>query len=110
MPCVIILPAILEPHHVPVQMDSSYDEAISFLQLPATSEGYGLLLCQDSDGARWTIVTTDMSGLKAFIAVWSEGIHSNYYPLNALIVATLAGWPWAHPTSAASLPAIHDPD
>ena len=73
------------------------------------ADGYGLVLGQDGDGARWTVVIDDVSLVAVAIASWDCGMEYDLSPDERTVVAALPGWPLAVAVAAPGVPAPHDP-
>jgi hypothetical protein len=74
------------------------------------ADGYGLVLGQDGDGARWTVVVDDVSLVAVAIASWDCGMEHDLSPDERTVVAALPGWPLAVAVAAPGVPEPHDPD
>ena len=57
----VLTAVLLTPAKFPSVLGDDYPEACAALGLPPLAAGYGLVLGQDSAGARWTVVTDDVS-------------------------------------------------
>jgi hypothetical protein len=80
------------------------------LGLPPLAEGYGLVLGQDGEGSRWTVVVDDVSLVAVAIASWACGMEYELSPDERTVLAALPGWPLAVAVVAPGIPAPHDPD
>ncbi|QEV16523.1 hypothetical protein [Streptomyces alboniger] len=105
----VLTAALLTPAKFPSVLGDDYPEACEALGLPPLAAGYGLVLGQDSDGARWTVVVDDVSLVAVAIASWDCGMEYDLSPDSRTIVAALAGWPLAVAVSAPGVPTPHDP-
>lgn len=106
----VLTALLLTPAQFPSVFGDDYPEACASLGLEPYIEGYGLVLGQDSAGARWTVVVDDVSLVAVAIASWDCGMEYDLSPSERSIVASLPGWPLAVAASATGLPAPHDPD
>lgn len=75
-----------------------------------SGDGYGLVLGQDEEGARWTVVVDDVSLVATAIASWDCGMEYDLSPDERSIVVSLAGWPLELSVAAAGIPEPHDPE
>ncbi|MEV5988034.1 hypothetical protein AB0L85_23950 [Streptomyces sp. NPDC052051] len=105
----LLTAVLLTPAQFPSVLGDDYPEACAALGLPPVAEGYGLVLGQDGDGARWTVATDDVSLVAVAIASWDCGMEHDLSPDERTIVATLPGWPLAVAVAAPGVPAPHDP-
>ena len=91
-----VLTAVLfTPAQFPSVLGDDYPEACAALGLPPVPDGYGLVLGQDGDGARWTVVIDDVSLVAVAIASWDCGMEYELSPDERTVVAALPGWPLA---------------
>jgi hypothetical protein len=105
-----VLTAVLfTPAQFPSVLGDDYPEACAALGLPAVPDGYGLVLGQDGDGARWTVVIDDVSLVAVAIASWDCGMEYELSPDERTVVAALPGWPLAVAVAAPGVPDPHDP-
>jgi hypothetical protein len=105
----VLTAVLLTPAQFPSVLGDDYPEACAALDLPPLADGYGLVLGQDSDGARWTVVVDDVSLVAVAIASWDCGIEYDLSPGERTVVAALPGWPLALAVAAPGVPAPHDP-
>ncbi|MGP3922171.1 hypothetical protein [Streptomyces sp. 8N616] len=106
----VLTAVLLTPAQFPSVLGDDYPEACSVLGLEPYAEGYGLVLGQDGDGARWTVVTDDVSLVACAIAAWDCGMEYDLSPDERSVVAALPGWPLAVAVAAPGIPAPHDPE
>ncbi|MGY1578173.1 hypothetical protein [Streptomyces sp. MN13] len=106
----VLTAVLLTPAKFPSVLGDDYPEACAALGLAPLADGYGLVLGQDGDGARWTVVTDDVSLVAVAIASWDCGMEYDLSPDERSVVAALPGWPLAVAVSAPGVPAPHDPD
>jgi hypothetical protein len=99
----------MTPEDYPGELGTSYEQACAELRVPPLPAGYGVLLDQDGDGARWTRVTTDASGIRSVASIWHMGLQAGYEPPAGTVRATLPGWPVEHALAIPGLPRPHDP-
>ncbi|MET9732605.1 hypothetical protein ABZZ79_18740 [Streptomyces sp. NPDC006458] len=106
----VLTAVLLTPAQFPSVLGDDYPEACAALGLAPLAEGYGLVLGQDGEGARWTIATDDVSLVAVAIASWDCGMEYDLSPAEHTVVAALPGWPLALAVAAPGVPAPHDPD
>lgn len=106
----VLTAVLLTPAQFPSVLGDDYPEACAALGLAPLAEGYGLVLGQDGDGARWTVVIDDVSLVAVAIASWDCGMEYDLSPDERTVVAALPGWPLAVAVTAPGVPAPHDPD
>ncbi|GAB2851613.1 hypothetical protein GCM10027074_17870 [Streptomyces deserti] len=106
----VLTAVLLTPAKFPSVLGDDYPEACAALGLPPLADGYGLVLGQDGDGARWTVVIDDVSLVAVAIASWDCGMEYDLSPDERTVVAALPGWPLAVAVAAPNVPAPHDPD
>ncbi|MEU6591638.1 hypothetical protein ABZ923_20860, partial [Streptomyces sp. NPDC046881] len=83
--------------------------ACAGVDLAPRADGYGLVLGQDGEGARWTVVIDDVSLVAVAIASWDCGMEYELSPDERAVVTALPGWPLAVAVAAPGVPAPHDP-
>ncbi|WP_328429311.1 hypothetical protein [Streptomyces sp. NBC_00443] len=106
----VLTAVLLTPAKFPSVLGDDYPEACAALGLAPLADGYGLVIGQDSDGARWTVVIDDVSLVAVAIASWDCGMEYDLSPDERTVVAALPGWPLAVAVAAPNVPAPHDPD
>ncbi|MFG2666731.1 hypothetical protein ACGFY6_21135 [Streptomyces sp. NPDC048387] len=106
----VLSAVLLTPTQFPALLGDDFPEACALLGLAPAAEGYGLVLGQDEEGARWTVVVDDVSLVAAAIASWDCGMEYDLSPDERTIVLSLAGWPLELTVSTPGLPAPHDPE
>ncbi|MFF0200239.1 hypothetical protein [Streptomyces sp. NPDC005017] len=106
----VLTAVLLTPAQFPSVLGDDYPEACAALGLAPLAEGYGLVLGQDGEGARWTIATDDVSLVAVAIASWDCGMEYDLSPAEHTVVAALPGWPLALAVAAPGVPAPHDPE
>lgn len=106
----VLTAVLLTPANFPSVLGDDYPEACAALDLAPVADGYGLVLGQDGDGARWTVAVDDVSLVAVAIASWDCGMEYDLSPDDRSVVAALPGWPLALAVSAPDVPAPHDPD
>ncbi|GAA2402986.1 hypothetical protein GCM10010420_32700 [Streptomyces glaucosporus] len=106
----VLTAVLLTPARFPSVLGDDYPEACAALGLEPYAEGYGLVLGQDGQGARWTVATEDVSLVACAIAAWDCGMEYDLSPDEGTIAAVLPGWPLALAVSAPGVPAPHDPE
>ncbi|MBM7168070.1 hypothetical protein JQK87_06520 [Streptomyces sp. G44] len=106
----VLTAALLTPAKFPSVLGDDYPEACAALGLAPLATGYGLVLGQDGDGARWTVVVDDVSLVAVAIASWDCGMEYDLSPDEHTVVAALPGWPLAVAVAAPGVPAPHDPE
>ncbi|MET8636542.1 hypothetical protein ACWEQ2_23870 [Streptomyces sp. NPDC004096] len=105
----VLTAILLTPAQFPSVLGDDFPEACAALDLPPVADGYGLVLGQDGDGARWTVVVDDVSLVAVAIASWDCGMEYDLSPDERSVVAALPGWPLAVAVAAPNVPAPHDP-
>lgn len=105
----VLTAVLLTPPQFPSVLGDDYPEACAALGLAPLSDGYGLVLGQDGDGSRWTVVIDDVSLVAVAIASWDCGMEYDLSPDERSMVAALPGWPLAVAVAAPGVPAPHDP-
>ncbi|MFP1625458.1 hypothetical protein ACLB9X_09795 [Streptomyces sp. 5K101] len=105
----VLTAVLLTPAQFPSVLGDDYPAACGALSLEPYAEGYGLVLGQDADGARWTVVVDDVSLVAVAIASWDCGMEYDLSPDERSVVAALPGWPLAVAVAAPHLPSPHDP-
>ncbi|MFE1251863.1 hypothetical protein [Streptomyces sp. NPDC058735] len=105
----VLTAVLLTPAKFPSVLGDDYPEACAALGLAPLADGYGLVLGQDGDGARWTVVIDDVSLVAVAIASWDCGMEYELSPDESTVVAALPGWPLAVAVAAPDVPAPHDP-
>ncbi|MEU1146256.1 hypothetical protein ACFYO9_16990 [Streptomyces sp. NPDC005863] len=106
----VLTAVLLTPAKFPSVLGDDYPEACAALGLAPLAAGYGLVLGQDGDGARWTVVVDDVSLVAVAIASWDCGMEYDLSPDERTVVTALPGWPLAVAVSAPGVPAPHDPE
>ncbi|CAL9371907.1 hypothetical protein [Streptomyces sp. enrichment culture] len=106
----VLTAVLLTPAQFPSVLGDDYPEACAALGLAPLADGYGLVLGQDGEGARWTIVTDDVSLVAVAVAAWDCGMEYDLSPAEHTVVTALPGWPLALAVAAPGVPAPHDPD
>jgi hypothetical protein len=105
----VLTAVLLTPAQFPSVLGDDYPEACAALGLAPLAEGYGLVIGQDGEGARWTVVVDDVSLVAVAIASWDCGMEYDLSPEDHTVVTALAGWPLAVAVAAPGVPAPHDP-
>ncbi|WP_037616774.1 hypothetical protein [Streptomyces aureus] len=105
----VLTAVLLTPAKFPSVLGDDYPEACAALDLAPLAEGYGLVLGQDGEGARWTVVIDDVSLVAVAIASWDCGMEHELSPPERTVVAALPGWPLEVAVSTPGVPAPHDP-
>jgi hypothetical protein len=106
----VLTAVLLTPAQFPSLLGDDYPEACAALGLEPYAEGYGLVLGQDGEGARWTVVVDDVSLVAVAIASWDCGMEYDLSPDERSVVVALPGWPVALAVAAPHVPAPHDPE
>nr|WP_149180425.1 hypothetical protein [Streptomyces sp. TRM49041] len=106
----VLTAVLLTPAQFPSVLGDDYPQACRALGLEPYAEGYGLVLGQDGDGARWTVAVDDVSLVAVAIAAWDCGMEYDLSPDEHSVVAALPGWPLAVAVSAPGVPEPHDPE
>lgn len=105
----VLTAALLVPGRFPAVLGDDHPAACAALGLPPLPAGYGLVLGQDSRGARWTVAVSDTALVAVAIATWDCGLPYDLSPDERSVVASLPGWPLELAVAAPGLPAPHDP-
>ena len=105
----VLTAVLLTPAKFPSVLGDDYPEACAALGLAPLADGYGLVLGQDGEGSRWTVVIDDVSLVAVAIASWDCGMEYELSPDDRTVVAALPGWPLAVAVAAPGVPAPHDP-
>ncbi|MFI6289188.1 hypothetical protein ACIBCM_31330 [Streptomyces sp. NPDC051018] len=105
----VLTAVLLTPAQFPSVLGDDFPAACAALGLDAYADGYGLVLGQDSGGARWTVVIDDVSLVAVAIASWDCGMDYDLSPHERTVVSALPGWPLALAVAAPGLPEPHDP-
>ncbi|MFJ4541412.1 hypothetical protein ACIP39_36425 [Streptomyces tibetensis] len=105
----VLTAVLLTPAKFPSVLGDDYPEACAALGLAPLADGYGLVLGQDGEGARWTVAIDDVSLVAVAIASWDCGMEYELSPDERTVVAALPGWPLAVAVAAPGVPAPHDP-
>ncbi|MFJ6513314.1 hypothetical protein ACIQMO_25705 [Streptomyces sp. NPDC091406] len=107
---LVLTAMLLTPARFPSVLGDDYVAACGALALEPYEEGYGLILGQDGEGARWTVVVEDASQVAVAIAAWDCGMEHDLSPDERSMVCALPGWPMDLAVSAPGVPDPHDPD
>lgn len=105
----VLTAVLLTPAKFPSVLGDDYPEACAALGLAPLADGYGLVLGQDGEGARWTVAIDDVSLVAVAIASWDCGMEYELSPDERTVVAAMPGWPLAVAVAAPGVPAPHDP-
>ncbi|MFD4946522.1 hypothetical protein ACFVYE_18520 [Streptomyces sp. NPDC058239] len=105
----VLTAVLVTPAQFPSVLGDDYPAACAALALEPYDEGYGLVLGQDSSGARWTVVVEDVSLVAVAIAAWDCGMEYDLSPDDRSVVCALPGWPLAVGVAAPGVAAPHDP-
>lgn len=106
----VLTAVLLTPARFPSVLGDDYPQVCEVLGLAPQLAGYGLVLGQDGTGARWTVVTDDVSLVACALAAWDCGMEYDLSPAERTVVAALPGWPLALAVAAPGVPAPHDPE
>nr|WP_180218798.1 hypothetical protein [Streptomyces albus] len=101
---------LLTPAQFPSVLGDDYPAVCAALGLEPYAEGYGLVLGQDESGARWTVVTEDVTQVACAVAAWDCGMEYDLSPNERSVSTVLPGWPLALTVSAPGVPSPHDPE
>jgi hypothetical protein len=105
----VLTAVLLTPAQFPSVLGDDYPEVCARLGLEPYAEGYGLVLGQDETGARWTVVSEDVTLVACAIAAWDCGMDYDLSPDDRTIVAVMPGWPLSLAVAAPGVPEPHDP-
>ncbi|MET9881705.1 hypothetical protein ABZZ20_00835 [Streptomyces sp. NPDC006430] len=106
----VLTAVLLTPAQFPSLLGDDFPQACALLGVKPAAQGYGLVLGQDEDGARWTVVVDDVSLVAAAIASWDCGMAYDLSPDERTIVVSLAGWPLDLSVATPGIPEPHDPE
>lgn len=106
----VLTALLLTPARFPTVLGDDYPAACEALALEPYEEGYGIVLGQDGEGARWTVVTEDVTLVAGAVAAWDCGLAYELSPDDRTVVCALPGWPLALAVAAPDVPAPHDPE
>ncbi|GAA0597536.1 hypothetical protein [Streptomyces crystallinus] len=106
----VLTAVLLTPAQFPSVLGDDFPEACAALGLEPYPGGYGLVLGQDGDGARWTVVVDDVSLVAVAIASWDCGMEYDLSPDERTVVAALPGWPLELAVAAPGVAPPHDPE
>ncbi len=109
-PLYVLTALLLTPAQFPSVLGDDYPAACGRLGLEPYAEGYGLILAQDGDGARWTVATEDVTDVACAVAAWDCGMEYDLSPREEVVTAVLPGWPLDVAVAAPGMPAPHDPE
>ncbi|MEV5261390.1 hypothetical protein AB0L02_25500 [Streptomyces anulatus] len=107
---LVLTAMLLTPARFPGVLGDDYMAACGALALEPYEEGYGLVLGQDGEGARWTVVVEDAAQVAVAIAAWDCGMEHDLSPDERSMVCALPGWPMDLAVSAPGVPEPHDPE
>lgn len=107
---LVLTAMLLTPARFPSVLGDDYVAACGALALDPYEEGYGLVLGQDGEGARWTVVVEDAAQVAVAIAAWDCGMEHDLSPDERSMVCALPGWPMDLAVSAPGVPEPHDPE
>ncbi|MFH9758873.1 hypothetical protein ACH4MJ_13765 [Streptomyces anulatus] len=107
---LVLTAMLLTPARFPSVLGDDYVAACGSLALEPYAEGYGLVLGQDGEGARWTVVVEDAAQVAVAIAAWDCGMEHDLSPDERSMVCALPGWPMDLAVTAPGVPEAHDPE
>lgn len=107
---LVLTAMLLTPARFPGVLGDDYVAACGALALEPYEDGYGLVLGQDGEGARWTVVVEDAAQVAVAIAAWDCGMEHDLSPDERSMVCALPGWPMDLAVSAPGVPEPHDPE
>lgn len=105
----VLTAVLLTPAQFPSVLGDDYPAACAALGLDPRATGYGLVMGQDGDGARWTVAIDDVSLVAVAIASWDCGMEYDLSPDGRSVVRSLPGWPLAVAVAAPGVATPHDP-
>ncbi|MFJ4898442.1 hypothetical protein [Streptomyces sp. NPDC088727] len=105
----VLTAVLLTPAQFPSVLGDDYPAACAALGLDPSATGYGLVIGQDGEGARWTVAIDDVSLVAVAIASWDCGMEYDLSPDERSVVRALPGWPLAVAVTAPGVAAPHDP-
>lgn len=106
----VLTAVLLTPAQFPSVLGDDFPEACAALGLEPYPGGYGLVLGQDGNGARWTVIVDDVSLVAVAIASWDCGMEYDLSPDERTVVAALPGWPLELAVAAPGVAPPHDPE
>lgn len=106
----VLTAVLLTPAQFPSVLGDDFPEACAALGLQPYPDGYGLVLGQDGNGARWTVIVDDVSMVAVAIASWDCGMEYDLSPDEHSVVAALPGWPLELAVAAPGVAPPHDPE
>ena len=101
----VLTAVLLTPAQFPSVLGDDYPAACAALDLAPHADGYGLVLGQDGEGARWTVVVDDVSLVAVAIASWDCGMEYDLSPDDRSMVAALPSTEAPPPSRPAGAPA-----
>ncbi|MGW4029624.1 hypothetical protein ACWEFL_09900 [Streptomyces sp. NPDC004838] len=105
----VLTAMLLTPAQFPSVLGDDFPAVCEVLGITPYTGGYGMVLGQDSTGARWTVVIDDVSLVAVAIASWDCGMEYDLSPDERTVVSVLPGWPLALAVAAPGVPEPHDP-
>jgi len=74
----MVIAVLCASNDYPGELGGDYPSACATLGLEPTPGGYGLVLGQDDDGARWTQVTAGVGVdlVRSVVTVWASGLEA----------------------------------
>ncbi|MFC0844644.1 hypothetical protein ACFH04_13140 [Streptomyces noboritoensis] len=106
----VLTAVLLTPAQFPSVLGDDFPEACAALGLEPYPGGYGLVLGQDGNGARWTVIVDDVSLVAVAIASWDCGMEYDLSPDERTVVVALPGWPLELAVAAPGVAPPHDPE
>ncbi|WP_428986062.1 hypothetical protein [Streptomyces pyxinae] len=106
----VLTALLLTPARFPAVLGDDFPEVCALLGLEPRADGYGLVLGQDGNGARWTVAVDDVSLVAGAIAAWDCGMAHDLSPDDRSVVTALPGWPLELTVAAPGVPEPHDPE
>ncbi|MCM2389865.1 hypothetical protein [Streptomyces albipurpureus] len=106
----VLTAVLLTPAQFPSALGDDFPAACAALGVHPRADGYGLVIGQDGDGARWTVVVDDVPLVAVAIAAWDCGMAHDLSPSERTVVIALPGWPLSVAVAAPGVPEPHDPE
>ncbi|WP_329013423.1 hypothetical protein [Streptomyces sp. NBC_00690] len=106
----VLTAVLLTPAQFPSVLGDDFPAACAALGVQPYADGYGLVIGQDYEGARWTVVVDDVPLVAVAIASWDCGMEYDLSPHDRTVVTALPGWPLSVAVAAPGVPEPHDPE
>jgi hypothetical protein len=104
----VVTMTVCTPKDFPGALGDDYASACAALTLPAT-KGYALIQAQDVAGARWTVISKDVSGVQSALSIEAMGVAYGYLIEARTVVTVRPGWVLNSRLGLIDRPAPHPP-